>query len=150
MTMSGVPVSYAAGLPFLGETFQMKADPTAPGELGSLQAISLDTGKRVWQRKSPMPWDGGAMATAGGLVFSGTPDGHLDAFDEKTGKLLWTSPELSSGIIASPVSYQVDGKQYVAVWAGWGGVWPLWAGPLAKPEMNIPRGGQLYVFALGS
>ena len=150
MTMSGVPVSYAAGLPFLGETFKMKADPSAPGELGSLQALDINTGKRIWQRKSPMPWDAGALATAGGLVFSGTPDGHLDAFSEKTGKLLWTSPELSSGIIANPVSYQVDGKQYVAIWAGWGGVWPLWAGPLAKAEANIPRGGQLYVFSLGS
>jgi alcohol dehydrogenase (cytochrome c) len=150
MTMSGVPVSYAAGLPFLGETFQMKADPSSPGILGSLQALDLNTGKRIWQHKTAMPWDGGALATGSGLVFSGTPDGHLIAFDEKDGKVVWTSPQLSSGIIANPMSYQVDGKQYVAVWTGWGGVWPLWAGPLAAPEKDIPRGGQLYVFQLGS
>jgi alcohol dehydrogenase (cytochrome c) len=145
-----VPVSYAAGLPFLGETFQMKADPSSPGILGSLQALDLNTGKRIWQHKTAMPWDGGALATGSGLVFSGTPDGHLIAFDEKDGKVLWTSPQLASGIIANPMSYQVDGKQYVAVWTGWGGVWPLWAGPLATAEKDIPRGGELYVFQLGS
>ncbi len=150
MTMSGVPVSYAAGLPYLGETFQMKVDPASPGVLGSLQAINIDTGKRIWEHKSAKPWDGGALATAGGVVFSGTPDGHLLAFDSKSGKVLWTSPQLSSGIIADPISYQVNGKQYVAIWAGWGGVWPLWAGKLAKAEANVPRGGQLYVFQLGS
>jgi alcohol dehydrogenase (cytochrome c) len=150
MTMSGVPVSYAAGLPFLGETFQMKADPASPGILGSFQAINLDTGKKMWEKKTAMPWDGGALSTASGIVFSGTPQGHLLAIDEKTGKTLWTSPQLSSGIIADPISYQVNGKQYVAIWAGWGGVWPLWAGPLAVPEKDIPRGGQLYVFQLGT
>jgi alcohol dehydrogenase (cytochrome c) len=150
MTMSGVPVSYAAGLPFLGETFQMKPDPASPGILGSFQAINLDTGKKMWEKKTAMPWDGGALATAGGIVFSGTPQGHLLAIDSHTGKTLWTSPQLSSGIIADPISYQVDGQQYVAIWAGWGGVWPLWAGPLATAEKDIPRGGQLYVFKLGT
>lgn len=150
MSMVGVPVSYAAGLPFLGETFKMMPDPASPGVLGSFQAIDLSTGKQVWQHKTAAPWDGGALATAGGVVFSGTPDGHLEAFDGKSGKILWTSPQLASGIIADPVSYQVDGKQYVAVWAGWGGVWPLWAGKLGAPLANNPRGGQLYVFQLNS
>jgi alcohol dehydrogenase (cytochrome c) len=139
-------VSYAAGLPFLGETFKMEADPTSPGVLGSFQAIDLSTGKQVWQHKSAAPWDGGALTTGGGVVFSGTPDGHLLAFDNKTGHVLWTSPQLSSGIIADPISYQVAGKQYIAVWSGWGGVWPLWSGPLGKPLATAPRGGQLYVF----
>lgn len=146
MSMTGVPVSYAAGLPYLGETFKMEPDPTSPGVLGSFQAIDLSTGKQVWQKKTAAPWDGGAMATAGGVVFSGTPDGHLLAFNGKTGKTLWTSPYLGSGIIASPISYQVNGKQYVAVWSGWGGVWPIWSGKLGAPLAKAPRGGQLYVF----
>ncbi|MCF3948706.1 methanol/ethanol family PQQ-dependent dehydrogenase [Acidiphilium sp. AL] len=148
MTMKGVPVSYAAGLPYLGETFQMKPDPASPNELGSIQAIDLSTGKQVWQRKTKEPWDGGAMATAGGLVFSGTTNGKLYAFDAKTGKILWTSPDLGSGIIATPISYEIDGRQYVAIWTGWGGVWPLWSGKLGTSLANTPRGGQLHVFAL--
>ncbi len=150
MTMTGVPVSYAAGLPFLGETFVMKPDPSSPGILGSFQAINLSTGKKVWEHKTAQPWDGGALATAGGVVFSGTTDGHLYAFNSKTGKILWTSPDLGSGIIADPMSYVVDGKQYIAVWAGWGGVWPLWSGKLGASLANAPRGGQLYVFQLNS
>lgn len=148
MTMKGVPVSYAAGLPYLGETFSMKPDPTSKGSLGSLQAIDLSTGKPVWSHKTAMPWNGGAMSTDGGLVFSGTDDGHLYAFDAKTGKVLWKSPDLGSGVIAAPMTYEVDGKQYVAVWAGYGGVWPLWSGKLGKPLAKTPRGGTLHVFAL--
>jgi len=150
MTLVGVPVTYSAGLPFLGEKFEMVDDPTSPGQYGSLQAINLSTGKKVWEQKSAFPWDAGTLATKGGLVFSGTPDGYLKAFDAKTGELAWTSPQLTSGIIANPISYQIDGVQYVAVWTGWGGVWPIWAGKLAAPELKIPRGGQLYVFALHS
>ena len=107
MTMKGVPVSYAAGLPYLGETFEMKPDPASPHHMGSIQAIDLSTGKQVWQHRTKEPWDGGAMATSGGLVFSGTADGHLYAFDAKTGKILWKSPYLGSGIIANPMGIYV-------------------------------------------
>ncbi|CAG4910629.1 unnamed protein product [Acidocella sp. C78] len=148
MTMKGAPVSYAAGLPYLGETFEMKPDPASPHHMGSIQAINLSTGKQVWQHATKEPWDGGAMATSGGLVFSGTTDGHLYAFNAKTGKILWKSPYLGSGVIANPISYKVDGKQYVAVWSGWGGVWPLWSGKLGASLAKAPRGGQLHVFAL--
>ncbi len=150
MTMTGVPVSYAAGLPFLGETFKMMPDPSSPGVLGSFQAINLSTGKMVWEHKSADPWDGGALATKGGVVFTGLPDGHLYAYDAKTGKQVWVSPDLGSGIIATPISYQVNGTQYVAVWSGWGGVWPIWSGKLGAPLAKNPRGGHLYVFKLGS
>ncbi|MBW4035085.1 MAG: PQQ-dependent dehydrogenase, methanol/ethanol family [Proteobacteria bacterium] len=147
MTMKGVPTSYAAGLPYLGETFQMIPDPTSP-DLGSVQAIDLSTGKQVWEYKTKAPWNGGMTATGGGLVFSGGTDGKLYGFDAKTGKILWTSANLGSPIIAAPVSYEVDGKQYVAVWSGWGGVWPLWSGKLGAPLTKAPTGGQLHVFAL--
>ncbi|MGC9269519.1 methanol/ethanol family PQQ-dependent dehydrogenase [Acidiphilium sp.] len=148
MTMKGVPTSYAAGLPYLGETFTMKPDPASPNELGSIQAIDLSTGKQVWQFKSKEPWDDGALATGGGLVFSGGTNGKLYAFDAKTGKIMWISPDLGSAIIADPISYEIDGKQYVAVWSGWGGVWPLWSGKLGASMAKAPRGGQLHVFAI--
>lgn len=150
MSMKGVPVTYAAGLPFLGETFQMLPDPTDPHHLGSFQAIDLDTGKQVWQHKTKDPWDAGALSTAGGVVFSGTTDGKLRAFDAKSGKEIWTSPALGSAILSDPVAYSVNGTEYVAVWTSYGGVWPIWGGKLADSLKDTPRFGQLYVFKLGS
>lgn len=150
MTMKGVPVTYRAGLPYLGVSFLVKHDPQHPKKWGAVQAVDLKTGKQKWKMETDMPWDGGMLTTAGGLVFSGSIDGELYAFDGKSGKVLWKSPKLSSGIIAPPTTFKIGDKQYVAVLAGWGGALPVWAGEAAKdPRMkNIPRGGHLYVFAL--
>ncbi len=150
MTMKGAPVSYLRGLPFLGESFQVVPQPGAKG-WGSLQAIDLSTGKRVWQYQTKAPWNSGVLTTASGLVFSGRADGHLMAFDAKTGKVLWESPQLASGIVSQPSTFEIAGKQYVALWAGWGGASPIWGGVMANdPSIkNIPRGGHLYVFGLG-
>ena len=83
-------------------------------------------------------------------MFSDSTDNHFMTFDPKTNKMLWTSAELSSGIIGGPTTYMVDGKQYVAVWAGWGGAGPIWGGQMASDPAvkTIPKGGHLYVFAL--
>jgi alcohol dehydrogenase (cytochrome c) len=144
------PVAYKAGLPFLNETFEVKHDPSDP-HWGSVQALALDEGgKQVWQYETDLPWNDGTLSTAGGLVFSGGADRHFYAFDAKTGKVLWDSGELSSGIIGVPTTYRANGKQYVAVWAGWGGASPIWGGVMANdPAVKaIPTGGHLYVFAL--
>ena len=147
MTMKGVPTFYHPGLPYLGESFEVVHDP-ADHHWGALQAINLDTGRAVWNHESDLPWDAGAMSTAGGVVFSGSARGHLYAFDARTGQVLWRSPQLSSGIIAPPSTYVVDGKQYVAILAGWGGGTPIWGGKMVPAVKQIPRGGHLYVFAL--
>jgi len=150
MTIKGVqPVAYKAGLAFLDESFEVVPDPKSDG-YGSFQAVDVNTGEQVWAHPSHLPWTGGALTTAGGLAFSGSAAGNFYGFDAKTGKVLWDSGKLSSGIVGVPTSYTVDGKQYVAVWAGWGGASPIWGGKMANdPEMKaIPRGGQLYVFAL--
>ena len=143
------PVAYKAGLAFLDESFEVKHDPTTDN-WGSVQAVDLNTGKQVWQHETHMPWSGATLATSGGLVFSGSTDGHFMAFDAKSGKVLWSSEQLSSGIIGVPTTYTVDGKQYVAVWAGWGGAGPIWGGQMAKDPavVAIPKGGHLYVFAV--
>jgi hypothetical protein len=65
----------------------------------------------VWQYQTGQPWDAGAFATGGGLVFSGAPRGHLPAFNPHSGKLLLTSPTLHSGIIATPISYRVTPRE---------------------------------------
>jgi len=149
MKIKGAAVRYKAGLPFLGESFTVMHDPDNPN-WGSVQGISLDTGKQVWSHASALPWNDGTLSTGGGLVFSGSADGHFMAFDAKVGKVLWTSEKLSSGIIGVPSTYMVDGKQYVAVYAGWGGASPIWGGDMANdPRVKgIPVGGHLYVFRL--
>jgi alcohol dehydrogenase (cytochrome c) len=150
MTIKGAASSYKAGLPFLGETFKVMRDPANPDAWGSVQAIDLNTGKQAWRYKSALPWNDGMLATAGGLVFSGSADGYLYAFDAKTGDVKWKSPQLSSGIVGVPSTWEVNGKQYVGIWAGWGGATPIWGGDMAKDPAvrNIPLGGHLYVFSL--
>lgn len=150
MEIAGTTVTYKAGLPFLGETFTVRADPNFPGQWGDVLAIDTNTGKTVWRHASAMPWNGAMAATAGGVVFSGGPDQHLYAFDSKTGEVLWKSPELASGVLGVPTTWKVDGKQYVSVWAGWGGATPIWGGDMAEDVdvQAIPLGGHLYVFSL--
>lgn len=146
-TYNGTKVSYMQGLPYLGEGFGIVPEPGSKG-YGEVQGINVDTGKKVWGHWSKMPWNGGVAATAGGIAFSGSLEGNLYAFDTKTGKVLWKSPKLASGIVAQPSVYEVGGKEYVAIMAGYGGANPIWGGPMADMTKDIPRGGTLYVFAL--
>jgi quinohemoprotein ethanol dehydrogenase len=102
----------------------------------------------VWRADRPGPWNGGALSTAGNLVFEGTGSGQFEAFRASTGEKMW-SASTQSGITAGPISYTVNGEQYVAILAGWGGVMPLAAGEVAlqSPRMNnVPR---MLAFKLG-
>lgn len=150
MTMSGTTVSYKAGLPFLGEQFNVIEDPAFKGHWGDVIAIDLNTGDKVWNHTTKLPWNDGMLSTAGGLVFSGSVDGYFHAWDAKTGKELWKSKKMSSGFLGVPSTFMVGGKQYIAVWSGFGGASPIWGGDMAKdPAMKgIPRGGELHVFTL--
>jgi glucose dehydrogenase len=84
----------------------------------------------------------GVMSTAGGLTFVGRNRGYLQAYDSKTGNLLWTSPKLSAGVNAPAVTYTANGKQYIVVFAGGNGIASLFGG--VKPNY----GSALYAFAL--
>jgi alcohol dehydrogenase (cytochrome c) len=150
MTIKGGAVRYKAGLPFLGESFKVMHDPAFPNDWGQVQAIDVNTGKQAWKFDSKLPWNDGMLATAGDLVFSGSADGYLYAFDAKTGDVKWKSPQMTSGIIGVPSTWKVGKKQYVGVWAGWGGATPIWGGDMAADPAvkNIPLGGHFYVFAL--
>ena len=150
MTIKGGAVSYKAGLPYLGESFKVMRDPAFPNSWGEVQAIDLNTGKQAWSFDSKLPWNDGMLATAGNLVFSGSADGYLYAFDAKTGDVKWKSPQMSSGIIGVPSTWKVGNKQYVGIWAGWGGATPIWGGDMAAdPAVKaIPTGGHFYVFSL--
>jgi sulfocyanin len=103
--------------------------------------VSIDpvTGKVNWEDKLPKPSVGGTLSTAGGLVFTPDDDGSLYAADARTGKIVW-SAKLGLLFGAAPMTYQVNGTQYVAIAAGGSG--------LAAVE-NVPAGGELVVFKLG-
>lgn len=148
MTMTGTkPEAFQAGNLYVDEVFQVEHIP-GDRNWGELQAIDVATGKKMWSKVTALPWNDGTMSTDGGLVFSGTPDGKFYAFDARTGKVLWMH-HMSSGVIGVPTTYRVDGKQYVAVQAGWGGVAPFYGGIKMTPLFRgFPLGGRLYVFTL--
>lgn len=84
---------------------------------GLLSAIDMDTGELIWQVKTDNPLIGGVLSTAGNLVFTGEGKGELMAFHAETGEKLW-SGKTEAGVNAPPISYQIDGRQYIAVAAG--------------------------------
>jgi alcohol dehydrogenase (cytochrome c) len=104
----------------LGSVLQPQTDPHPSGTIppsGTLSAVDVDSGHIAWQYQSELPMVGGLLATAGDLVFGGEMNGDFDAFDAKTGRKLW-SFNLGAGVQAPPITYSVDGVQYVAVAAG--------------------------------
>ncbi|WP_275099614.1 PQQ-dependent methanol/ethanol family dehydrogenase [Sedimenticola hydrogenitrophicus] len=139
------PVNYKKGAAYLGAGFTIK--PLFEEYIGSLKAIDPKSGKIVWEYKNNAPLWGGVMTTAGGLVFTGTPEGYLKAFDSKTGKELWKF-QTGSGIVGSPITWEQDGEQYVSVVSGWGGAVPLWGGEVAKRVKDLNQGGSVWTFKI--
>jgi quinohemoprotein ethanol dehydrogenase len=132
-------------------------DPTASKTDGDtfrqaawLKAWDPRTNREVWKAEQPGLWAGGTLTTAGGLVFIGQANGDLAAYDASTGEKLWHY-NCGRPISASPISYAVDGVQYVAVLVGWGGG-PAIEGFMSDPgglRMTYRDGGRgLFVFAL--
>jgi alcohol dehydrogenase (cytochrome c) len=95
---------------------------TCMGKMGDTPArflaLDLKTQKLTWDIRTRVPQSSGLIATAGGLVFSATPDRYFRAFDDRDGKVLWESPRLNDVPNAFPITYMVDGKQYVAMPVG--------------------------------
>ncbi|MBC2665135.1 PQQ-dependent dehydrogenase, methanol/ethanol family [Novosphingobium flavum] len=139
------PIAYKKGAAYLGAGFTIK--PIADDHIGALRAMDPATGKIVWEYKNSAPLWGGVLTTHGNLVFTGTPEGYLKAFDAKTGQELWKF-QTGSGVVGSPITWEQDGEQYVAVMSGWGGAVPLWGGEVAKTFKEISQGGMLWVFKL--
>lgn len=139
-------VSYKRGVFYLGAEFPTKEGPG--GFLGELIAWDPVNNKKVWSIQEDLPFNGGTLTTAGGLVFSGNLHGDFRAIDAKSGKILWKR-NLGSGIGAGPVTYSVDGKQYVAVVVGRTASIPAFLGEIGKKMTNAaPEGGALFVFAV--
>lgn len=121
----------------------VNAEPPASKPFGRLVAWDPVAQKEVWRHEHVAPWNGGTLSTAGGLVFQGTADGRLVAYDARDGKKLWETPT-GTGVVAAPISYQVDGKQYISVAVGWGGVYGI-----AGRHTDRAGPGTVYTFALG-
>ncbi|MDJ0827052.1 MAG: PQQ-dependent methanol/ethanol family dehydrogenase [Rhodobacter sp.] len=139
------PITYKKGAAYLGAGFTIK--PNYEDHIGSLKAIDPDTGEIKWEYKNDAPLWGGVMTTAGGLVFTGTPEGKFIAFDDETGDVLW-SFQTGSGIVGQPITWEMEGEQYVSVISGWGGAVPLWGGEVAKKVNYLNQGGTLWTFKL--
>ena len=104
--------------------------------------------KEVWRVERAGPANGGALSTAGGVVFQGTGMGDFTALDASTGATLW-STNVQTGVMAAPITYEVDGQQYVAIMAGSGGSWGMIGGEGNIKGNNLPNISRLLVFALG-
>ncbi len=144
MDLTDHKVGYIPGTPYDGMDLQTHAGGHA-GKWGEFIAWNPLTGKRVWSIAENFMTMSGVLATAGDVVFYGTTDGWFRAVDARSGKVLW-SQKLSSGITAQPMTFLgPDGKQYVAVVAGVGGV----ASQVMGAKNGFPaRGGTLYVFSI--
>jgi quinohemoprotein ethanol dehydrogenase len=125
-----------------GKPTVLDSQVQGPLPRGKLIAWDPVRKKKVWQVDNPTPWNAGIVTTASGLVFQGTTDGRFVAYDGENGRKLWES-SLGIGVIATPVTYLVDGIQYITIVAGWGGG----VGQKMKfTEHNYP--GTIFTFAL--
>jgi PQQ-dependent dehydrogenase (methanol/ethanol family) len=162
MDYTGREVTYIAGTPYIGADAPEKG---GPGEhRGEFIAWDAVHGQKIWGIQEPFPVWGGALATAGNLVFYGTLDGWFKVVNARTGAVLWKF-KVGSGVVGNPIAFTgPDGKQYVAVYSGIGGdMGLLIAGDVAA---NLPYdvrergstlpdlgrytswGGMLFVFGL--
>jgi len=123
------------------------AVPNSDGNVGRVDAIKLSDRSTAWSYRQRAPETTAVLPTGGGLVFSGSGDRWFRAFDDATGKVLWQT-RLNNVISAFPISYSVNGKQYVAVATGSGSSQSRALATLT-PELQNPDGGSvLWVFAL--
>lgn len=134
---------FIKGQPYWGSSLTLIDNQAS----GSLKAIDVKTGKIKWDVATRSPMVAGVLATGGGLVFTGDAEGFFTAYDADTGKTLW-SFQCGSGHHAPPITYTLDGRQYIAVCAGWGGWTAGFAGDGAPWLRNARRGNTLFVFAL--
>src|SRR3546814_19289953 len=111
------PIAYKKGAAYLGAGFTIK--PIAEDHIGALRAMDPKTGKIVWEYKNKAPLWGGVLSTAGNLVFTGTPEGYLTAFDAKPGQELWRCQN-GSGVVGRAVPSKQDVDESVAGMVVWG------------------------------
>lgn len=149
--MEGAEVEYEPGVLYLGSGLEMTPTEAAKEHIGAVQAWDVNTLEKKWQTNFKSPNWGPILSTAGGLVFlGGTNDAMFRALDAETGSELW-SVRLDGGVVAPPTSFEVDGRQFIAVTTGWGVDAERFQGYIDEAwgtKTEVPQGGTVYVFAL--
>jgi quinohemoprotein ethanol dehydrogenase len=146
------PETLATNMGLDQATTSLPQDPVAKAQAlaglkGYLLAWDPVAQREAWRAPHRGPWNGGTLATAGNLVFQGTAAGDFEAYRASDGHKLWSYPA-QTGIIAAPMTYAVDGRQYVTVLAGWGGVFPLVAGELSFKSGRVVNRSRVLTFTL--
>ena len=132
MTYHVESAAYPGGKLWLGGAFKAIASEK---QWGRVAAVDMHTGKMAWKFDTAEPLIGGALATAGNLLFYGEGNGLIRALDARNGKMLWEY-NCGAGANAMPVSYEVKGTQYVAMGCG------------GNTQLDFKRGNSMFVFAL--
>jgi alcohol dehydrogenase (cytochrome c) len=147
MDLEGAQPQYKRGAFYLGVEFELgKGGPG--GHLGEVMAWDPVKQQKVWGNRDDLLFIGGMLSTSGGLVFHGDIKGWFKALDAKTGRPLWQF-QTGSGISAGPMTYELGGKQYVAVVSGRTFAIPAFFGPIGEKMVAAsPEGGTLFVFEL--
>ena len=135
------------GLLSAGGRPTVRPRPDSDGKYGRVEAINMLTREVVWTTRNRAPVSSGALDTAGGVIFNGSIDRYFRAYDDQTGKLLWET-RLSDVPSNAPISYTVNGKQYIAIGVGNGGAQATGFAALVPEIQNLDRAPAVWVFQL--
>jgi alcohol dehydrogenase (cytochrome c) len=142
MNYKAVDATYRAGVFYFGAEFSWDWPES---DRGYFRAVDVTTGEVKWQQPSAMPRNAGVLATAGNVVFTGAQTGEFEAFHADSGEKLWEF-NTGSGIVGQPVTWEMDGQQYVSILNGGGAVYALFSGD--ERLAGTPAGGNVWTFAL--